>query len=183
MRYALGVTGTPPFGPGPEVHRAPRPRAVMRPEAPSDARAEPTHLLLDLNGTLALDGTMLPGVASRIAVLKRAMDILLVSGDTFGTAQGVARELGIPLRELDPLDQGGQKLRIVRQIGSRSSAMIGNGCNDAPALAEVGLGICVLGPEGAAREAVCASDIVVGSPECALDLLLNPTRILATLRR
>jgi P-type E1-E2 ATPase len=155
------------------------PLVVALPEGP----IELSRVVLDLNGTLALDGRLLPGVASRVRNLRRRVDLLLVSGDTFGTAHGVARELDIPLRELEPLDQAGQKLRIVRQLGARSLAMIGNGRNDASALAEVALGICVIGPEGAAREALCASDIIVGSPESALDLLLNPARILATLRR
>lgn len=50
-------------------------------------------------------------------------------------------------------------------------------------LAAAALGIAVLGPEGLATEALQAADLVVGQVEDALDLLLHPTRLLATLRR
>jgi len=51
------------------------------------------------------------------------------------------------------------------------------------ALRAAALGICVLGAEGAAGAAVLAADIVVPDPLTALDLLLHPDRVVATLRR
>jgi P-type E1-E2 ATPase len=146
------------------------------------AELELTHLLLDLNGTLAVDGEPAPGVAERISALSARIEMLMVSGDTFGSAPRVASRLGVPVHVLDPMDQGVQKLRIARRLGLRSTAMLGNGSNDAPALAGVALGICVVGPEGASRRAVEACDLIVGSPEGALDLLLNPRRLVSTLR-
>ena len=144
---------------------------------------ELTRLILDINGTLALDGELLPGVEGRIVALTARVDVVMVSGDTFGTARRVANRLGVDLRVLDPVDQGMQKLRIARLLGCESTAMIGNGRNDASALGEVALGICVVGPEGASRHAVEASDLVVASSELALDLLLHPRRLVSTLRR
>jgi soluble P-type ATPase len=44
------------------------------------------------------------------------------------------------------------------------------------------LGICVIGDEGAAREAIDASDVIARDIESALDLLLQPRRLVATLR-
>jgi soluble P-type ATPase len=60
---------------------------------------------------------------------------------------------------------------------------IGNGANDAAMLSTAALGIAVLGPEGTARESIEAADVVVTSIEIGLDLLLNPRRLVATLRR
>ena len=142
-----------------------------------------TRLLLDLNGTLARDGRLLPGISPRIARLRGSLRVLLVSGDTFGTARRRLPELGVPFEPLGQIGQGAQKLRIARRLGPRSVVMVGNGRNDAPALAEVALGMCVVGPEGAAADALLAADVVVGSPEAALDLLLHPSRLVATLRR
>lgn len=141
------------------------------------------HLILDLNGTLARDGQLLPGVPPRIARLREHLWVQMVSGDTFGTAADAARALGLCVRMLGPDDQGAQKLDIVRRLGADAVAMIGNGNNDAPALAEVALGICVIGPEGAASGALRAADVLAGSIEVALDLLLVPQRLVATLRR
>jgi soluble P-type ATPase len=50
-------------------------------------------------------------------------------------------------------------------------------------LEEAALGIAVLGPEGLAVPALLAADVLVASIEDALDLLLNPRRLIATLRR
>ena len=144
---------------------------------------ELTRLILDINGTLAIDGDLVPGVEERVRALTTRIDIVMVSGDTFGSARRVASRLGVNLHVLDPADQGMQKLQIARLLGPASTAMIGNGRNDALALAEVALGICVAGPEGASRDAVEASDLLVASPGLALDLLLHPRRLVSTLRR
>jgi soluble P-type ATPase len=45
-----------------------------------------------------------------------------------------------------------------------------------------GLKICVLGPEGASTGVLASSNILVRSPEDAIRLLLNPRRLIATLR-
>ena len=60
---------------------------------------------------------------------------------------------------------------------------VGNGANDAAMLHKASLGIAVLGGEGLALACLTAADIVVPDIGAALDLLLQPRRILATLRR
>ncbi len=59
---------------------------------------------------------------------------------------------------------------------------IGNGRNDRMMLDAAALGIAVCGAEGAAAETLEAADIVVGRIVDALDLLLHPKRLVATLR-
>ncbi len=59
---------------------------------------------------------------------------------------------------------------------------MGNGRNDRLMLARAGLGIAVVGPEGAHHEALAAASVVVPDIRAGLDLLLNPKRLLATLR-
>jgi soluble P-type ATPase len=59
---------------------------------------------------------------------------------------------------------------------------IGNGRNDRKMLDVAALGIAVCGAEGAAAETLQAGDIVVGRIVDALDLLLHPKRLMATLR-
>jgi soluble P-type ATPase len=49
-------------------------------------------------------------------------------------------------------------------------------------LKESRLGICVLGPEGTSSEAISNCDLVISNINAALDLLLNPERLIATLR-
>jgi len=60
---------------------------------------------------------------------------------------------------------------------------IGNGANDVAMLSEAAHGIAGLGPEGLAVSALLAADVLVASIDDALELLLNPKRLIATLRR
>jgi len=72
---------------------------------------------------------------------------------------------------------------VVLKKGKNNTVSIGNGCNDVSMLKESTIGICIVGGEGASAEAMMASDLVVATINDALDLLLKPDRLRATLRR
>ena len=136
-------------------------------------------LVLDYTGTLALDGVLLPGVAERLRTLSRSIRITVLTADTFGQAK---RQLaGLPV-QVRIVRTGADKAECVERLGSGSVIAIGNGRNDVPMMARAGLGIAVLGPEGAAMELWRAADIAVADIHDALDLLANPLRVKATLR-
>ena len=142
-----------------------------------------THLVLDVNGTIALDGNLIPGVTERLNAIKRLLDISMITADTHGRAQEIQKQLDITMVRITPGDERGQKLRYIRELGSEHAVCVGNGANDELILKEAGLGICVIGPEGTAAEAITSSDVVVTDINAALDLLLNPLRLIATLRK
>lgn len=147
-----------------------------------DKTLELENLLLDQNGTITLDGVLLPGVAKRVARLRETMDIYLLTADTFGSAARVAEELDITLFKVSP-DQGGpDKKDFLMNLEADKTAAIGNGFNDALMLEEAALSIAVIGGEGCAVHALKRADIVVQTIEDALDLLINPLRLVATLR-
>lgn len=151
-------------------------------EVPGWRSLELSHLVLDLNGTLALDGALLPGVAQTVEVLTNLLTCHLVTADTFGTAH----QLFGPLVRVARINSGReveQKQAIVEGLGAERVAALGNGANDAAMLAAAALGIAVLGPEGAAPQALMAADVVTTGPLEALGLLMNPDRLRATLRR
>jgi P-type E1-E2 ATPase len=151
--------------------------------APGRGTYELEHLLLDLTGTIALDGEVLPAVAGRLAALSDRVAIHLVTADTHGNAEQIAERLGVRFAQIKPLEEGRQKAVLAERLGASRVVAIGNGANDAQVLSTAALGIAVLGPEGLAVEALQAADLVVGRIEDALDLLLNPSRLAATLRR
>ena len=141
------------------------------------------HLVLDYNGTIALDGTLLPGVAERLRALDGHMAVRVVTADTFGR---VRKELeGLPCRVeiLTPGHEAGAKLAVVERLGAGQTVAVGNGANDALMLGAAALGVAVVGGEGAAAAAVRAADVVVADVLAGLDLLLHPLRLKATLRR
>lgn len=140
------------------------------------------HLVLDYNGTLAVDGRLLPGVADRLKGLAERLQVHVITADTFGTVAAELQGLPVALQVIGPGAQDRQKLALVERLGPARTAAVGNGANDRLMLAQAALGICILGAEGAATPALLAADVVVRSPLEALDLLLIPARLTATLR-
>ena len=150
---------------------------------PGRGRLALVHLVLDVNGTLALDGALLPGVAERIEALKGSLTVHLLTADTHGRLEEVADRLGVRGTRLPAdVDQVAAKARYVEALGPDRVVAVGNGANDAGMLRAAALGIAVLGPEGLARAAWEAADLVAPDIPSALDLLLNPRRLTATLR-
>jgi P-type E1-E2 ATPase len=151
-------------------------------DIPGRGILKPRHFVLDLNGTVALDGDLLPGVAERVAALGDCMTITLLTADTRGLGAVTAGELGVQLHRLTRGREAQQKANFVRNLGAPQTVAVGNGANDALMLAAAGLGIAVLGREGLAVAALQAADVVVPHITDALDLLLTPQRLIATLR-
>jgi soluble P-type ATPase len=153
---------------------------ALRYEVAGEEPFEIEHLMLDVNGTLTDRGRLVPGVRERIGALRTELEVRLLSADTFGTLEELGRELGV---EATRISTGMEKGDLVRELGGGSCAAIGNGRNDAEMLAEVRLGIVVLGPEGLSPQALSAARIVCPSITVALDLLADPRALAATLRR
>ncbi len=136
------------------------------------------HLVLDFNGTLARDGRLLPGVRPRLARLARRLTVSVLTADTFGTARRALR--GLPVA-IGTVRTGAEKRRFV---AARDGVVaIGNGRNDVPMMEASPLAVAIVGPEGAAAAVLRAADVVVNDVRDALDLVLRPRRLTATLRR
>lgn len=140
------------------------------------------HLVLDYNGTLAVDGELLPGVKEALKGLSEELQVHILTADTFGKVR--SRVEGIPCElSILPLEnQDTGKLDYVKSLGAEHTVCIGNGRNDRLMLKEAALGIAVILEEGAAKQTLVAADIVCTTILSALQLLTNPLRLTATLR-
>jgi P-type E1-E2 ATPase len=141
------------------------------------------HCVSDFSGTLSEDGRLLPGVRERLASLAAKVCVHILTADTHG---GAARELeGLPclVRFLASEDHTADKRRYVESLGAERVLAIGNGNNDVGMLRAARIGVAVCLVEGCSGEAAAVADIFVRSPIDALDLLLKPNRLVATLRR
>jgi len=131
---------------------------------------------------LAVADVVKASAKEALAEVKRmGLRTLLVSGDARRTAQAIARELGIDdvRAEVRP----GAKADLVAQLQREGHrvAMVGDGVNDAPALARADLGIAI----GSGTDvAIATADIVLvgGDPRGVPRALRLARRTLATIR-
>ncbi len=108
--------------------------------------AEKSAAAVTVLGLLAFGDSIKPTAAAAVARLRaRGIDCVMLTGDNAGSAASVARSLGITdfRAEVLPAD----KARIVGELkdGGRRIAMVGDGINDAPALAAADVGIAMAG--------------------------------------
>lgn len=141
-----------------------------------------TTLVCDYNGTLARDGLLLDHVRTRLPRIAEKLRIHVVTGDTFGTVHKELRGIPCKIGVMPPEGQAEAKLDLVTRMGAQNIVAIGNGRNDRLMLAAAALGIGVIGDEGIAGEAQQASDVLVRHIVDAFELLLEPRRLVATLR-
>lgn len=140
------------------------------------------NLVLDYNGTLAVDGHLLPGVAPRLKVLSRSLHLHLLTADTFGTVGSQVAHLPVALTVIPRDREAEAKAHFVRGLGGENTAAVGNGNNDRLMLAAAALGLAVVQEEGLAVAALTAADVVLPGILAALDLFLFTSRLTATLR-
>ena len=136
-------------------------------------------LVLDFTGTLSEGGELLPGVGERLSGLVAELRIVVLTADTFGTAREALRELPVAVQVIR---DGRHKAEVVSGMGPEGVVAVGNGRNDVPMMEVAGLGIAVVGPEGAAAGLLNCVDVVTRDIRDALDLIADPLRLKATLR-
>jgi soluble P-type ATPase len=137
------------------------------------------HAVFDVNGTLAVDGVPLPGVADLLKELSGHLTIHALTAGTHGNIPMLEKTFGFPLRIIST---GEEKTHYVEQLGPASVIAFGNGVNDIGMLRLAAIGVAVLAGEGVASGALQAADVLVSGPLEAIELLLQPKRLIATLR-
>ncbi len=113
---------------------------------------------------------------------KRSVDVALLTGDHRATAEAVAAELGITriFAEVSPTGKADEVKRL--QSEGKKVAFVGDGLNDAPALAQSDLGIAV----GTGTDVAIATGQIVlmgGSPTKAADALLLARRTFSVIKQ
>jgi len=155
-------------------------------DIPGFGKIEIQNVLTDYTGTLAFNGRLVNGVKDRLLRLAPLVDIYVATADSFGTAEEELKGLPLVCRRLKGRHEDVQKQRYAAELNPRHVASFGNGNNDRLHLKVVreagGLAIAVENGEGCALEAILNANLFVVGAVNALDLLLEPTRLRATLR-
>lgn len=139
------------------------------------------HLILDFNGTIALDGVLVPGVAERIGLLSQSLEVHVITADTNGSVAGQCSSLPVSIKILESGNHTDEKGEFAEALGN--AVCFGNGANDEAMFEASELAIAVLGNEGCMTQTLLKSDLIIQNINDALDLLLKPNRLIATLRK
>ncbi|SDX50942.1 Cu+-exporting ATPase [Celeribacter indicus] len=156
--------------------------------APLDALAEKGHtpVLVALDGrpamVIGISDPVRPAARRAVEALHaRGVRVAMVSGDTRKAAEAIARDLGIDHVEAEVLPKG--KAKIVEALKAQGSvAFVGDGINDAPALASADVGVAV----GTGTDvAIEAADVVLmgGDPAAVVTALDLSRRTMANIRQ
>ncbi len=140
------------------------------------------YLVTDVNGTLAVDGLLLDGLARKIAGLGDRLQVHLLTADTHGGQAIIDQQLNLEAVRIQKGHEAEQKAAFVKRLGADRVVAIGQGANDTAMLREAAIGIGILSIEGIARDTLLAADILVPDIYTAFDLLEKPLRLIASLR-
>jgi Cu+-exporting ATPase len=138
-----------------------------------------------LAGVLAVADTVRPESAAAVAQLQAmGLETWMLTGDNALTATTVANEIGIAPERVFANVLPGEKAAKVKELQERglAVAMVGDGVNDAPALAQADLGIAI----GAGADvAIEASDVTLvgGDPRGVVTAIALSRRTLTTIRQ
>jgi Cu+-exporting ATPase len=137
----------------------------------------------ELLGLLAFGDSIKPAARDAVARLHAlGVKTVMLTGDNRGSAAAVARELGIGAFHAEVLP--GDKAAVVQQLRAEGGvvAMVGDGINDAPALAAADVGIAMSTGTDVAME-TAGITLMRGDPRLVADAIDVSRRTYATLKR
>lgn len=154
----------------------------MKIDIPGYKTLDLQYLILDYNGTIATDGKIPDTIRQRLHTLADELTIYVLTADTHGTAAENCQGLPLEIQTFPGSNAMLEKLKIIENLGPQRCAAIGNGRNDTWMLQASALSIAVMDREGMHGRLFAEADVCVHGIEDALDLLLFPKRLIATLR-
>ena len=150
---------------------------------PNYANLEVSHIVLDYNGTLASHGIVSVQTREVLHQLTALYHVYVITADTFGTVKQELEAFDLEVIVLSSKDHTAEKAQLIQKLGVTQTVAMGNGNNDALMLEHAVVSIALIGSEGCAVETMQAADIVCSSISDAMELLIHPKRLVATLRR
>jgi Cu+-exporting ATPase len=165
------------------MRELPEPPAQRQAAASGPAAGPAAPAADEVLGLLAFGDTVKPTARAAVAGLHAlGVRTVMLTGDNRGSAEAVARELGITDVRAEVLP--GDKATAVAQLraGGQVVAMVGDGINDAPALAAADVGIAMSTGTDVAMESAGLT-LMRGDPRLVRDAIDISRRTWATIRR
>ncbi len=152
-------------------------------DIPGVGRKEIHHIVFDYNGTIAIDGVLIPGVKEAIRSFAGQTAFHVITADTFGFVTDQVSDIDCNVVVIPPGNQAQSKRDFIAGLVAQNTLCVGNGANDERMLKDAAVGIAVLQEEGLATASLLAADLVVKDILDVFALLKTPERLMATLRQ
>ena len=152
-------------------------------ERPGQEPLRIEYILIDFEGTLAVDRRVDPKAKDKMNLLSRRTKIYVLAQGQDQVAKEVLKKVTAEVVHLKEGESSQGKLNLLNELGPQRTVAIGNGLDDVAMVENAGLGICVISREGTASEMLEKADLVVANILDALDFLLKPMRQQATLSK
>lgn len=149
---------------------------------PGRGKVTLNNIVLDLNGTLTVDGELAEDTVSLLNKISDFLNVYILTADTLGSAAKLKGRLKAEVRVLNGEDVGLAKAETIERLGAENSLAVGNGDNDVAMLKKAAIAVAVLEEEGCSMKALQSADLLVKSIDDALMLVLKPQRLVAGLR-
>ena len=140
------------------------------------------NVLLDFNGTMAIDGKLIAGVGTIINELAASINFYVITADTFGSVEKELSKVNCRVVIIAKDNQDVSKRDYLLTLGKEKTMCVGNGQNDALMLKEAVIGIALIQDEGVCVDSLLAADVACKSILDVFDFFKSPDRIKATLR-
>lgn len=152
-------------------------------DIPNFGSSEVRYVVTDLNGTIAQDGTILSGVTERFnCIAEKGLKIYVLTADIHGNAKDLEKHLSASVAVIEGENLSKSKQDFIKKLGAQNVIAIGNGNNDHLMLKDAFIGISVIGAEGCGSKAYSNADFICRDINEALDCVLTPKRLIATLK-
>src|SRR5438270_5536483 len=112
-------------------------------------------------------------------MLAEQLSLHALTAGTHGNITELERSFGFPLHMIAT---GEEKVRFVEHLGPAGVIAFGNGRNDVAMLRVAAIGVAILAREGVAIDALQGANVLALGPVDAIELVLKPKRLIATLR-
>ena len=151
-------------------------------EIPGRETVEIKDVVLDYNGTIAIDGKLIDGVAELVNELAGDINFHIITADTYGSTEKELANINCKVVKIPKEKQDSSKLDYLLKLGKENTLCVGNGKNDKLMLKESVISIALIQDEGVCVESLLAADIACKSIMDVFAYFKIPNRIKATLR-
>ena len=140
-------------------------------------------MVFDFNGTLATDGKVPPRVYRQILGLSQDFNVFIITADTFDTVEEIFSGTDVNIEIVSKANGTLDKKSLIELLNPKETIALGNGSNDVLMLKESAISIAVLGQEGLSIKALENSDLVIKDINDFFEMMKEPKKIVATLRK